>query len=74
MDVTHCYDTSFFQIYGTFRTYDRDRGTSGNISGDIVAKAGVEIKVAYSAVLGTGSYVVNVTIGDMAASDVMLVA
>ena len=47
---------------------------SGNISGDIVAKAGVEIKVAYSAVLGTGSYVVNVTIGDMAASDVMLVA
>ena len=47
---------------------------SGNISGNIAADAGVEIKVAYSAVLGTGSYVVNVTIGDMAASDVMLVA
>ena len=47
---------------------------SGNISSNIAADAGVEIKVAYSAVLGTGSYVVNVTIGDMAASDVMLVA
>ena len=47
---------------------------SDNISRDIAADAGVEIKVAYSAVLGTGSYVVNVTIGDMAASDVMLVA